>query len=349
MSKTTPSPPPYAAADISLLPADILEYHILTRLDGQTLASASCANAVLRSILDTNHGPWYDVCHSTWPSTSGEVVNRIISSFSGNGPREFFSQAFPMPSPDPTKVFSPSSPPQCNKLINSSSSVLISAVDVYHRNKLIFTKTEETETVSGWFQCSPFRIDLLDPKDVVPTDIPHPDGDATCTSLINDMTLSWILIDPLSKRVVNLSSHRPVSVQRHWLTGDVQVRFGSVLAGGNHKHLSEANALVQCAIVVNCGRSDGGEMQVRELSMKVEDMDGKHLNGRDSLVILQRTLEGKRGNGLKREKEARNRYIKFEEMKRERRERKLRVEETLDTLSVAFGLSVFAGLIFIFC
>ncbi|KAM0009615.1 hypothetical protein Hdeb2414_s0087g00785881 [Helianthus debilis subsp. tardiflorus] len=83
--------------------------------------------------------------------------------------------------------------------------------------------------------------------------------------------------------------------------------------------------------------------------MKVEDMDGKHLNGRDSLVILQRTLEGKRGNGLKREKEARNRYIKFEEMKRERRERKLRVEETLDTLSVAFGLSVFAGLIFIFC
>lgn len=83
--------------------------------------------------------------------------------------------------------------------------------------------------------------------------------------------------------------------------------------------------------------------------MEVEDMDGKHLNGRDSLVILQMTMEGKRGNGVKRDTETKNRYERFEKMKRERRERKLRVEETLDTLSVAFGLSIFAGLFFIFC
>ncbi|KAI7728312.1 hypothetical protein M8C21_015079, partial [Ambrosia artemisiifolia] len=209
----------------------------------------------------------------------------------------------------------------CNHDYNVTPSCgLISAVDIYHRNKLIFTKTKETETKSSWFQCSPFRIDLLDPKDVVPTEIPHPKEDSMCTALIDDITLSWILIDQASKRVVNLSSHRPVSVQRHWLTSDVQIRFASVVAGGN-----QATTLVQCGIVMNCGRSDGGEMQIRELSMKVEDMDGKHLNGKDSLVILQRTMEGKRGNGLRREKEARNRYRKFEEMKRARRERKLRI------------------------
>ncbi|KAI3823350.1 hypothetical protein L1987_04785 [Smallanthus sonchifolius] len=347
MSIATASPP--HASGISSLHTDILESHILTRLDGQTLASASCATAALHSMSETNHRLWSDVCHSTWPSTSGELVNGIISTFSGNGPREFFSQAFPLPSPDPTALTPPSSPPQRQKLLNPSSCGLISAVDVYHRNKLIFTKTEETETVSGWFRCSPFRIDLLDRKDVVPTEIPHPDGVATCTDLIDDMTLSWILFDPVSKLAINLSSHRPVSVQRHWLSGEVQVHFASILAGGNHKRSSSAMALVQCEIVVNCGRSEGGEVQVRELSMKLEDMDGKHLNGRDSLVILQRTMEGKRGNGVKREKEARNRYKKFEEMKRERRERKLRVEETLDTLSVVFGLTIFAALFFIFC
>ncbi|XP_076893642.1 putative F-box protein At2g36090 [Bidens hawaiensis] len=334
MSKST-------TTGITSLPAEIIESHVLTRLDGQTLAAVSCASAAVHSMSETNHRLWSDVCHSTWPSTSGEIVTGIISGFSSNGHREVYSQAFPLPSPDPTIIIPPSSPPRSEKLINLTTTRLISAVDIYHRNKLIFTKTEETETISGWFQCSPFRIDLLDPKDMVPTEIPHPDQD--CTSLTDDMTLSWILIDPNSKRAVNLSSHRPVSVQRHWLTGDVQMRFASVLAGDNHPQL------MQCAVVVSCGRSEGGEMQVRELSMQVEDMDGKHLNGKDSLVILQRVMNGKRGNGVKREKEARNRYKKFEEMKREKRERKLRVEETLDMLSVVFGLSVFAAMFFIFC
>ncbi|KVH90599.1 probable F-box protein At2g36090 [Cynara cardunculus var. scolymus] len=339
---------PSRAAGISSLHTDILESHILTRLDGQTLASAGCASATIHSLSGKNHHLWSDVCHSTWPSTSGEFVNGIISTFSDdtNGPREFFSQSFPLPSPDPTNVDRdrPSS-----SSMSSPPSALISAVDVYHRNKLIFTKTEETETVTGWFRCSPFRIDLLDPKDMVPTQIPHPEGKDTCTALIDDMTLSWILIDPINKRAVNLSSHKPVSVQRHWLSREVQVRFVSILRGRRRGGGGDAGVVVQCGIVVNCGRSEDGEMQVREVTMEVEDMDGKHLNGRDSLVIFQRAMEAKRGNGVKREEEARRRYRRYEEMKRERRERKLRIEGTLDTLSVAFGLSIFAALFFIFC
>ncbi|XP_071698842.1 probable F-box protein At2g36090 isoform X2 [Rutidosis leptorrhynchoides] len=349
MSTTTVTPPQTAA--ISLLHSDIIESHILTRLDGQTLASASCVTSTLHSMTE-NDLMWSNVCRSTWPSTSGELVSGIIDSFSSdrNGPRAFFAQAFPLPSPDPTKAtttWSSVSWPQCNKLVTPKG--LISAVDIYYKNKLIFTKVEETETISSWFLCSPFRIDLLDPKDMVPIEIPYPDEDDTCKLLIDDITLSWILIDPNAKRAINLSSHKPVSVQRHWLSGEVQVRFASILAGGDHKYTSDATTVVRCGIVVTCGRSESGDMQViRELSMEVEDMDGKHLNGRDSLVILQRTMEGKRGNGVNREIEAKNRDNKFEEMKRERADKKLRLEGTLDNLSVAFGLSIFAGLFFVF-
>nr|GEV44914.1 probable F-box protein At2g36090 [Tanacetum cinerariifolium] len=320
MSITTTSAP--HTTEISSLHNDIIESHVLTRLDGQTLASISCANTALNSMLATNQRLWLDVCHSTWPSTANELVNEIIFTFSndGNGPREFFSQSFPLASPDPTTTTSSSmSSSRHNKVATSMPSKLISAVDIRYQNKVIFSKTEEIETISSWFQCSPFRIDLLDPKDVVPTEIPHPDAEHTCTRLSNHMTLSWILIDPISKHAINLSSHKPVSVQRHWLSGEVQIRFASVLVGGAHK-------LVRCGIVVNCGKSEGGEMQVRELSLEIEDMDGKHLNGKDSLEILQRVMEGKRGNGVKREKETRKRCKKFEEMKIDRKERKLRVE-----------------------
>lgn len=199
----------------------------------------------------------------------------------------------------------------------------------------MFTKVQETETVTGWFRCSPFRIDLLEPKDVVPTPIKHPEGEEACTEMINDMTLSWILIDPIGRRAVNLSSHKPVTVERHWLTGEVQVRYASILAV-DHGH-------VQCGIVVRCGGSEGGEMQVREVSLEIEDMDGTHLNGKESLVFLQGALEGKKGTGINRVEEGQRRYKEFVEMKRERRERKLRTEGALDMCCVAFGVSIFVA------
>lgn len=108
MSATTTSAP--QTTEISTLHNDIIESHIMTRLDGQTLASISCANTTLNSMLETNQRLWLDVCHSTWPSTANELVNEIISTFSsdGYGPRVFFSQSFPLASPDPTTAISSS-------------------------------------------------------------------------------------------------------------------------------------------------------------------------------------------------------------------------------------------------
>ncbi|KAL2500505.1 putative F-box protein [Forsythia ovata] len=163
----------------------------------------------------------------------------------------------------------------------------------------------------------------------------HPDGDDTCTAISNDMTLSWILIDPIRRLVVNLSSHKPITVQRHWLTGEVQVRFASILAA-DRGH-------VQCGIVVTCGGSEEGEMQMREISLEIEDMDGMHINGKESLGILQRAMEGKKGKGRNRVQEGQRRYKEYLEVKKERKERKVRTEGTLDILCVAFGVSCFVA------
>uniref|UniRef100_A0A2N9HTV9 Uncharacterized protein n=1 Tax=Fagus sylvatica TaxID=28930 RepID=A0A2N9HTV9_FAGSY len=53
------------------------------------------------------------------------------------------------------------------------STELISAVDVRYKDELIFSKVQETEAETGWFLCSPFRVDLLGQKES------NPDTDTT--------------------------------------------------------------------------------------------------------------------------------------------------------------------------
>ncbi|XP_028088502.1 probable F-box protein At2g36090 [Camellia sinensis] len=297
---------------------DIVEAQILGRLDGPTLAFASCVSSQLHSSSQQDH-IWTTICHSTWPSTATPLLRHLISTFPG-GPRSFFSLSFPFLLP--TTTAAASSPPP----------VLISAVDIHYKNKLVLIEVHETETLTGWFRCSPFRIDLLDTKDVIPTTVCHSDSDEASAELAEEISLSWVLIDPVGRRAANLSSQKAVSVERHWLTGEVQVRFASILAGGNRR--GPTSELVQCGIVVTCGggsEEGAGMMQLREVSLLVEDMDGMQLTGKDSLVILHNALEGKR-KIKKREEEERRRYKEYLERKRERRERKLRNEGTLDTM-----------------
>ncbi|KAI3447435.1 hypothetical protein Pfo_004100 [Paulownia fortunei] len=316
-------PPPAAAPGFSTLHPDIIESQVLTRLDGPALASAACCSTTLRQ-RSSQDNLWSNICHSTWPSTTSPRISQVISTFPDGGPRAFFSHAFPLLA-ERCLSHSSSTPP----------SELLSAVDIHYQGKLIFTKFQETETETGWFRCLPFRIDLLEPKDVVPTPIKHLDRDDAGTKILNGMTLSWILIDPIGRRAANISSHKPVTVQRHWLTGEIQVLFASILAA-DHGH-------VQCGIMVTCGGSDGGEMQLREVRLEIEDREGMHLNGKESLAILQGALEGKKGTGKNRVQEGQRRYREYAEMKRERRERKLRTEGAMDMFCVAFGVSIFVA------
>ncbi|KAF5179884.1 F-box protein, partial [Thalictrum thalictroides] len=118
------------------------------------------------------------------------------------------------------------------------------------------------------------------------------------------------------QQVANLSSWRPVSVQHHWLTNDIQVRFATILTVDQHRDND-----VQCGIIVTFG----SEMQVREVSLQVEDMDGINLNGKDSLGILQRAIEnGERKMG--RREEGRERYEEYVKRMSEKKEKRLRRE-----------------------
>lgn len=194
--------------------------------------------------------------------------------------------------------------------------------------------------------CSPFRVDVLDPKNKVPTPIPYPNTEDTCRDLEEDFMLSWILIDPIRFQAMNLSSYKTVSVQRHWLSGEIQIRFGSILSGGKKGSRSE---LLHCEIVVTCGGTKGGNMHLREVSLHVEDMEGVHLTGKDSLVIFGRGFEGKRGNVKWREMKGKKRYEEYMEMRRERKEKRLKREGKLDMFCVACGILIFTFIgIFIF-
>lgn len=179
-------------------------------------------------------------------------------------------------------------------------------------------------------------VDFLDPKESITVPIRHVVGDniTWLKHLEENLTLSWIIIDPVQKRAVNLSSRNPVSVQRHWLSGDVQLRYGTVMARGGTREM------VQCGVMVTLGGKKGGEMHVSGVCMQVEDMDGKYLNGKESLLILKSAIEmvkRKRGKG----NEGKKRYEEYLETKRKKQEREYKIEKFLDLACTATWVSVF--------
>lgn len=311
------------ATTISAVHPDIIQNHILTCLDGPALASVASTCAQLNALSADEH-LWANTCRSTWPSTDTPRVRHVVSTFR-RASRSFFSDSFPAAT---------ATHHHHRASIYTRTPELISAVDLFHRGRLILSKVVETETESGWFRCSPFRVDLLDPKDSIETGMEYPRDEEACGGLGEELSLSWIVIDPKWKRAVNVSSGKPVLVQRHWLSGEVQVRFATVLGGGER---GSAREVALCSLTVTLG----GEMQVREACMQMEDMDGMQLNGRDSLGILQRALEGERRNRSRSEREG---YVEFVKRKNERKERKLRAERRLDVLCVALAALSFAAL-----
>ncbi|KAI3412497.1 uncharacterized protein J3R85_017320 [Psidium guajava] len=320
-----------ATAMLTSVHPDIIRTHILTRLDGPALVAATSASSQLHS-LSSDDCLWRDICLAVWPSVSDPRVAEAIAAFP-SGHRSFFSDSYPvLHHQKPQRRHSP--PP---------AKYLISAVDVHFEGKPIFSKVHNTETASGWFECSPFRVDLLDVKESVPTRIQKPvgtHGEAWLRHLEENLSLSWIVVDPSQRRAANLSTRRPVSVQRHWLTGDVQAQYVTVLAGGPRGSAAEH---VQCTATVTCGGEEGGKLQVREVSFQVEGLDGKILNGRDSLAILGEAMGSGERKKAKRESEGKDRFEEYQEWKRERKERERRRERALDLVCIAAGVAVFVG------
>ncbi|XP_074281269.1 putative F-box protein At2g36090 [Silene latifolia] len=321
---TTTTTTSSTSSKFSFIPHDVIRSHILPHLDGCTLASISSTTPELRTLISSDQKLWSHLCHSTWPSTNTPRIRHLISTFPG-GPRTFYSLSYPTLPPTLPLNLRPPSP----------SHQLISAVDLFYRGKCIFSKVQENETVTGWFRCSPFRIDLLDPKESVPTPIRRPSHDDTCRELYSELELSWVLVCPTRRLSLNVSSLKPVNVDKHWLSGEVHVRYAVVV---------DNVVFVVDVTCVGCGPG-GLVLHVTEVCLKMEDLDGVGLIGKDSLVILQRVFEGKRGNGkLVGVEQGKKRYLEYLDRRKEWKENQLKREGRLDGMCVVFGVGFIVSL-----
>ncbi|RDY02978.1 F-box protein, partial [Mucuna pruriens] len=310
--------------DITAVHSDIIQSHILNRLDGPTLASAASATSHLRRLCTEQH-LWRNICSATWPSLNDPLAAAVIATFPA-AHRSIFSDSFPSLHYSPLNLNNSHQTP-------SPPEELISAVDLYYKGKPIYSRVIRTEINKGWFLCSPLWVDLLDSNEVVPTPIKfaQSDEDEWLNHLQENLGLSWIIIDPTRKRAANLSSRRPVATRRHWLTGELEVLYAVAMED------------VACVVKLTCCGKVGGAMHVREVSLTIEDTDGRHVMGRDSVVILQAAMENGKRKNLDAE-EAKERFEKFCVAKTEKRERKMRRDKAMDMVAMFVAFTLFAML-----
>lgn len=307
---------PATTITTTTLHLDIIATHILPKLDGQTLAAAACASVQLHTLC-TEEKLWRELCLSTWPSTNDPRVQDAIKTFS-SGYRSFFSDSFP------------ATASRIHHSRPSSTSELISAVDIHFQDKLVYSKVEVTATKANGFMDSTMRVELRNPKETVTTSLNLQDihKDELFSYVEKYLTMSWIMVDPTRNRAVNLSSRRPVSVRRHSIGDDVRILFATVLDGTEYR------------ITVTCEARG-----VKEVSLRVEDMDGKGLSWKESLVILEGAMEsGRRKLGKRERYEYGYGYGEYLEMKRLRRERKEKAEKRMDMVCVAIRVFIFLGM-----
>ncbi|OIW08477.1 hypothetical protein TanjilG_03153 [Lupinus angustifolius] len=320
-----------SSTTITAVHPDIIHTHILTRLDGATLSTVASVSSHLRHLC-SGQDIWENLCTATWPSLMDPIVRHVISTFP-NGHRSIFSDAYPS-----LHHFSPSLP---NHRRPSPPEELISAVDIYYKGNPIFSRVQRTETSENLFLTSPLCFEVLQPNEFIQTPVNFVRKDEEWMSQLQEsFTLSWILIDPIQKRAANISSRRPVSVKRHWLTRDLEIIYAVVMAGEKGRSTEK----VQCMVKVTCCGKVGGELHVKEVNLVMEDMEGKQVMGKKGVMILQRAME----NGERKkvdEVRAMERFVKFSRVIKERREMKHRREKAHGVVCM---LLVFIALV-LFC
>ncbi|CAL9247779.1 unnamed protein product [Arabidopsis halleri] len=327
-SLTVEQPSRSGSSGINVVSSDVLRSNIITRLDGASLAALSCTCSNLNSFC-SDESLWMQQCSTTWPSTLDTRVKSIISMFPA-GHRSFFSDAFPFLEHDGVINLSPS----------VDMTELISAVDIFYKDEVIFSRVHVTETVSGWFLCSPMRVDLVEPKELISTRVSlinQWEDDTWKSDLEENLSLSWILIDPTCKRAADVSTRKPVSVQRHWLTGEVHVKFSTILVVGNEKRSEQVEFTVTVVLAAfNRKEEETAVMQIREVSLVSEDKDGRNLGGKGSLVILAAAM------GRKRRFRAggKEKYLEFMERKTAKAEMKWRQEKETAMETAACWIAV---------
>lgn len=271
---------------------------------------------------------WQKICTTTWPSLLDPTTSHIISNFP-NGHRSVFSDAFPTLHHFSSHSKSNHPPPE----------ELISAVDIHYKGKPIFSRVQLTGTKKNMFLTLPLHIEILEPNELVPTPVKFVRKEEEWMKRLEDnLSLSWIIIDPTGKRSANVSSRKPVLVRRHWLTRDVEILFAVTMAGETRR----STEVVQCMVKVTCCGKVGGELYMREVGLVMEDMEGGEVSGKEGVGILMKTMEFGERKKVGEVGEMKERFERFLGMIRERREMKFRRQKVRDGVStlVAFVVCV---------
>lgn len=365
--------------NMATLSSDIF-YDILRRLDGATLASAACACAAFSSISKEER-LWEDVCSSMWPSTSREDVKSLISSIGGF--KKFYADCFPLivnkEVPEfryndcveyPEELTEAEYYGDMDESENVSPSDFVSIVDIRYKDKTICSEViwgiPNANSFNGWFYNCPFRIDLLtysvrDDDQSGEVTLTVSDGLPKITSMERErkdgklwqelhdgIRLSWIVVNRKIKQAANLSSWSPLGGQRHWPTDkDFLIRFGSVLPA---KEILPCR-VVECILVMKFrviqteGVGTETTLKLTELSMQLGDMEGAHVNGRNSLLVLKEALSCRRSKNYSEALESCQLYSKVQS---ELKEEKMRNESRLDRLCILSGIAALASFCYYF-
>ncbi|XP_062144981.1 F-box protein At2g27310-like [Alnus glutinosa] len=350
-----------------------LFYDILRRLDGPTLASAACTCAAFCSI-SKEEKLWENVCSSMWPSTNREDVKSLISSIGGF--RKFYADCFPLivnkevtenqwnNCPEYPEEWSEAEYyGDMDDFESISPSDFVSIVDIRYKDKTIYSKVlwgiPNANDIDGWFYNCPFRIDLL--TDAARDD--ENDGGVTLSvsdglppvasmererkdgklwqELCDGLRLSWIVVNSKIKQAANLASWSPLGGQRHWPTDkDFVLRFGSVLPAKDILPCQVVECILRMKFRVIHTEGDGTQttLKLTELSMQLEDMEGAHVYGRNSLLILKEALSCHRSKNYSEVLESCHLYSKVQS---ELKEEKIRNESRLDRLCILSGIAAF--------
>ncbi|GJW09525.1 F-box protein-like protein [Tanacetum coccineum] len=260
---------------------DITQTHILPLLDGPSLSKASSVSSYLQSLC-SDHNLWSHISKSTWPSVTDPRVDDVISTFPSRH-RSFYNDSYPSLMIDPSSKKDTSS---SRYNLNMSCDKLISAIDIRYQDEIIYSQVKVTDMCADNMS-SGLKIQLHGISQTIDLTVDESVGadKATLLHLKESLTLNWILIDHALKRAGNFSSIKPVSVKQDWSTNETHVRYVTILPG------RDLNEIVKCRIHVTLGVGKRGVgLHVKEVMLKLEDLDCKCLNGRDFLVVMQRAI-----------------------------------------------------------
>ncbi|KAJ9547643.1 hypothetical protein OSB04_020186 [Centaurea solstitialis] len=305
---------------MDMLNSDLF-YNILRRLDGATLASASCTCSAFCAISKEER-LWEDLCSLTWPSTKRDDVKSLISSIGGF--KKFYADCFPLIINKDVLEFRWREEwmgPECygddGELENVSPSDFVSIVDIRYKEKTICSKVvwgiPNAGVYDGWFSDCPFRIDLFgysasDDDDGHPGEVmlSVSDGLPPVTSIEKErkdgnlwrdlrdgIQLSWIVVNSKSRRAANLSSWHALDGQRHQPTSnDFMLHFGTVIRAKNILPYRVVKCVIGMKFRVSHVEDSGAHtrVEVKEACLQLGDMEGRHVNGGKSLMVLNKAL-----------------------------------------------------------